>query len=147
MITPDLAQLLDLSEPRGLVTGASGTIGTAIVQRLSEAGAAVCAQYNSSTPQNFDESISTVQTDLSSSTAIQDLFEQLHDNRFTPNALVNNAADQSQGALTDLNEGQWNEMMSVNLGAPFLLTQQAGTDLRRTGIIGQPPHRVQLFHQ
>lgn len=135
MITPDLAHLLDLSETRVLVTGASGTIGTAIVQRLSEAGAAVCAQYNSSTPQHFDESISTVQTDLSSSTAIQDLFEQLHDNGFTPNALVNNAADQSLGALTDLNEGQWNEMMSVNLGAPFLLTQQAARGMDDGGAV------------
>ena len=59
----------------------------------------------------------------------------MHDNGFTPNALVNNAADQSLGALTDLNEGQWNEMMSVNLGAPFLLTQQAARGMDDGGAV------------
>jgi len=135
MITPDLAHLLDLSETRVLVTGASGTIGTAIVQRLSEAGATVCAHYRSSPPRHVDYSITTVQTDLSSSTAIHDLFEKLHDNGFTPNALVNNAADQSLAALTDVNEGQWNEMMSVNLRAPFLLTKQAAHGMDDGGAV------------
>ncbi len=135
MITPEIAHLLDLSETRVLVTGASGTIGAAIVQRLRDAGAAVCAQYRSKPPQHDDASISTIQTDLSSSTAVHDLFERMNDKGFIPNALVNNAADQSLGTLTDLNEGQWNQMMSVNLGAPFLLTQQAARGMDDGGAV------------
>lgn len=135
MITPEIAHLLDLSETRVLVTGASGTIGAAIVQRLCDAGAAVCAQYRSKPPQHDDASISTIQTDLSSSTAVHDLIERMNDNGFIPNALVNNAADQSLGTLTDLNEGQWNQMMSVNLGAPFLLTQQAARGMDDGGAV------------
>jgi len=135
MITPEIAHLLDLSETRVLVTGASGTIGAAIVQRLRDAGAAVCAQNRSKPPQHDDASISTIQTDLSSSTAVHDLFERMNDKGFIPNALVNNAADQSLGTLTDLNEGQWNQMMSVNLGAPFLLTQQAARGMDDGGAV------------
>ena len=135
MITPEIAHLLDLSETRVLVTGASGTIGAAIVQRLRVVGGGVSAQYRSKQPQHVDASISTILTDLSSSTAVHDLFERMNDKGFIPNALVNNAADQSLGTLTDLNEGQWNQMMSVNLGAPFLLTQQAARGMDDGGAV------------
>ncbi len=124
-------ELLDLSETRVLITGASGTIGAGIARRLAAAGAQLALHYRSDTgaidtlSDELGAQAVTVQADLAAESGVTALFARLQESGFAPNAIVNNAADQSVADLRDMPSQDWRHMMAANLDSIFLICQQA----------------------
>ena len=133
--------LLDLSDARVLITGATGNIGSAIAKRVTEAGARVALHYgtNASKAAQLQEELGghsiTVQGDLGSAAGVSQIFQTLADARFSVNALVNNAADQSVAALQHMSYDQWRQVLATNLDSIFLLSQAALPGLANGGSI------------
>jgi len=117
--------LLDLSGQTVLVTGASGNIGSAIAERLAEAGAAVIAHYfeNEAAAAALLGRLGSgelVQADLSDASAVEAMFTSIK-----PSLVVNNAAAQPVTAMGDMTFAEWRAVMSANLDSAFLVTQRA----------------------
>ena len=133
--------LLDLSDARILITGATGNIGSAIARRVAQAGARVALHYrtNAGKAAQLQEELGghsiTVQGDLCSAAGVSQIFQALGDARFSVNALVNNAADQSVAALQHMSYDQWRQVLATNLDSIFLLSQAALPGLANGGSI------------
>ena len=133
--------LLDLSDARILITGATGNIGSAIARRVAQAGARVALHYrtNAGKAAQLQEELGghsiTVQGDLCSAAGVSQIFQALGDARFSVNALVNNAADQSVAALEHMSYDQWRQVLATNLDSIFLLSQAALPGLANGGSI------------
>ncbi|MDF2960744.1 MAG: family oxidoreductase [Paenibacillus sp.] len=133
-----------------LVTGASRGIGRAIAKRLAQEGACVAVHYgkNRDAAEEAVREIErsggsgfTIGTELQSSSGVQVLYESLDaelkertgDNRF--DILVNNAGIALMKSIEETTEQNFDEIMTLNVKAPFFLTQQALPRLRDEGRI------------
>ncbi|NIM06717.1 MAG: SDR family oxidoreductase [Armatimonadetes bacterium] len=133
-----------------LVTGASRGIGRGIALRLARDGVVVIVHYN----QNRRAANATVraiekkggkafpiQADLSSLEGVSDLFrgvdECLKDSLGTRkfDILVNNAGISRGGDIEETTEAEFDELIAVNVKAPFFIIQQALPRLRNGGRI------------
>ena len=136
-----VASLLDLRDTRVLVTGAGGNIGAAIAARLAEAGAAVAAHYRTKSPRiadlqaRFGQQILPLQADLTVTEQVDAALQQLADQGFAVNALVNNAADQAIAELASMSMQEWRDMMQANVDAVFYLCQQCLPQLAGGAIV------------
>ena len=122
---PATCELLDLAGETALVTGASGNIGSAIAERLHEAGAEPILHYyqNEAAAAKLKERLGggdVVQADLADEAAVDEMFDS-----FRPSLVVNNAAAQPVVALGDMTIAQWRDVMAANLDSAFLVTQRA----------------------
>jgi len=142
---PPVSDLLNLSESRVLVTGASGNIGRGIAMRLAEAGAEIVVHYL----QDADGAAQTVdniktaggnavvmQADLGSGAEVAEFFVELDNAGGPVDLVVNNAAVQPVTKLTNISAQEWQGVMSANLDSAFLVTQAAARRMREHGIAG-----------
>jgi NAD(P)-dependent dehydrogenase (short-subunit alcohol dehydrogenase family) len=123
--SPATGELLDLSGETVLVTGASGNIGSAIAERLAEAGAVVIAHYyrNEAAAAALVKRLGggdIVQADLSDELAVERMFTSV-----MPSLVVNNAAAQQVAALGDMTFAEWRDVLAANLDSAFLVSQRA----------------------
>ncbi len=131
-----------------LVTGASRGIGRAIATRLGAEGAFVIVHYHARGDLAADvvaeirksgSRAEAVQADLSCMPAIPSLFETIDVilcrelGETAIDILVNNAGVNIGGTIGDIDEATFDEMLAVNVKAPFFLTQQALPRLRDGG--------------
>ena len=137
MNIPETSELLNLTGQRILVTGASGTIGSAIASRLSDAGASVAAQHFESPLRDLEAQpgITPIRADLSSSAGIDRMFSELENIGFSPTGVVNNAADQSLGSLMAMPAAQLQQMLALNAVAPLLIARHAAGHMQGAGAI------------
>jgi len=140
-----VAELLNLSGHRALVTGASGNIGRGVAMRLAEAGAEIAVHCL----QDIDGAASTVdnikaaggnavavQADLRSASAVSELFTELDNSGGMVDLVVNNAAIQPVTDLADISADEWQSVMSANLDSAFFVTQVAARHIRDSGAAG-----------
>ncbi|KCZ50331.1 3-oxoacyl-[acyl-carrier-protein] reductase [Hyphomonas pacifica] len=136
--------MFDLTGRTALVTGASGGIGRAIAQALSEAGAKVAL---SGTRENVLEEVAAtlkgesaiVPCNLSDEEAVNGLVSKTEEAIGPLDILVANAGITRDKLLMQMNDDDWNDVLSVNLGSYFRLTKSCvrGMMKRRHGrIIG-----------
>ncbi|MCE5168830.1 SDR family oxidoreductase [Paenibacillus profundus] len=133
-----------------LVTGASRGIGRGIALRLAQDGAFVAVHYGKR--QNEAEEVVhkiqqsggsafTIGADLNALNGIRDLYATLDealrkrtgDNRF--DILVNNAGIGQILTVEEATEESFDEVMDINVKAPFFVTQQALPRLKDEGRI------------
>ena len=124
-------------EAAALVTGSHGGIGQAIVTALQEAGWFVIGiDRNPDVHSQCDAFIHYDLADCVQETAFQenciDMVLKAAGER-PIRALVNNAAVQILGATEDIRPEQWHETLTVNVSAPFLLSQALVPHLRDAG--------------
>jgi 3-oxoacyl-[acyl-carrier protein] reductase len=136
--------MFDLTGRTALVTGASGGIGRAIAQALSEAGARVAL---SGTRETVLEEVAgtlkgesaIVPCNLSDAESVDGLVGRAEDAIGPLDVLVANAGITRDKLLMQMKDDDWNDVLSVNLGSYFRLTKSCvrGMMKRRHGrIIG-----------
>ena len=122
-----------------LVTGASRGIGRAIAVALAQAGAAVAVNYhdNESAARDVCARIQEkgqwavpVQGDVARASDVARLVEVVRRELGPITILVNNAGIGKARTIETITEEDWDEMLAINLKAPFLVTQAVLPDMR-----------------
>ncbi|MHC4570352.1 MAG: SDR family NAD(P)-dependent oxidoreductase, partial [Planctomycetota bacterium] len=114
-----------------LVTGSSRGIGKAIARELAQQSEALTASFEDVKKLSGDSI--TVTAELSEPAEIDRMFSQIKQALPGLDILVNNAATQKPGAVLELEQDNWDRVLSVNLRAPFLCAQRAGRIMRDKG--------------
>jgi len=117
-----------------LVTGSSRGICRGIALEMARQGYAVVVHGSADSAHLFSAYEEVAQlspasirvvADLFVSSSIRDMFDVVRSAFCGLDALVNNAAVQNPGSITEIKESDWDRVLSVNLKAPFLCAQQA----------------------
>ncbi len=114
-----------------LVTGGGTGIGAAITERFVAEGAKVCItgrrgdRLEQEAAQFPPGSVSACQGDVAVYPDIKRMVAATVDLGGRIDILVNNAASDVYGVITDLEPEDWDRVMAVNLKAPFLLMKEA----------------------
>jgi NAD(P)-dependent dehydrogenase (short-subunit alcohol dehydrogenase family) len=122
-----------------LVTGGGSGIGTAIVRRFVEEGAHVCiVDRNKSSLETVADSlpkgsVTTCVGDVSNTTDVERMIRTALTVEGKLHILVNDAAINSSGAITDISPAHWGEVLGVNLTGPFLMMREAIPHLIKSG--------------
>lgn len=121
-----------------LVTGAGRRVGRAIALALGARGMRVAVHYNASAP-GADETAALIRAqggaaetfsgDLRDPAAISALAASVAARFGALHVLVNSAAVMVRTPFGETTAEQWDDMMALNLRAPFLLTQAAAHTL------------------
>jgi gluconate 5-dehydrogenase len=136
--------LFDLSEKTALITGGSRGLGLQIAEALCDYGANVILVARNK--RELSEAaaalagrggeVATIVADLQDLSAIKDLVATATGKFGTIDLLVNNAGMSLYAPAEDYTLDAWNEVMTLNMTAPFLLTGEVGKQQfipRRTG--------------
>jgi 3-oxoacyl-[acyl-carrier protein] reductase len=125
-----------------LVTGASRGIGRAIALALAEQGADVAVNYRISGNAALEvcsmirekgrRSI-PVQGDVARASDVVRMVESVRGQLGPVTILVNNAGIGKMSTIDEISEEAWDETLTVNLKAPFLVTQAVLPDMRAAG--------------
>jgi len=129
-----------------LVTGAAARVGAAIVRRVHTAGGRVvihCGKSRADAERLRDElnglrpsSAAVVQGDLTRLEDIERIGEQALDAFQRVDFIVNNASTFYATTVGQTTEDQWDDLIGVNLKAPYFLVQALAAELvRRRGAI------------
>ena len=113
---------MKLEGKKALVTGAAGGIGQAVVAKLQEQGAFVCAADLSLDESNADYKL---EGDLSDSNYCDSLAQNAAEQMGGLDILVNNAGLMRRGLITDATDEDFQLSMAVNVEAPFRLCRAA----------------------
>jgi NAD(P)-dependent dehydrogenase (short-subunit alcohol dehydrogenase family) len=116
-----------------LVTGSSSGIGRAIARGLAAEGATVVlAARRAERLQELADEITAaggsalaVPTDVTSESAVEQLFATIMERLGRLDLLVNNAGTSAPRPIDELPVEDWDRVIGVNLRAPFLCTRQA----------------------
>ncbi|AZO48975.1 MAG: glucose 1-dehydrogenase [Mesorhizobium sp.] len=115
-----------------IITGGGRGIGAGITQRFVEAGAKVAIVQRNSPPETMlNEGVIYVKADLSNSRDIAAAVETVVERFGGLDILVNNAGIMFEKTVDEMTEADWDQMMDINLKAPFLLTKAAMPHLRK----------------
>jgi 3-oxoacyl-[acyl-carrier protein] reductase len=134
--------MFDLSDRKALVTGATGGIGGAIARMLHSLGATVAV--SGTRPEALDEMaaalgsrVHVLQANLSDAAAVEGLVPAAEAAVGPLDILVNNAGITRDGLLMRMKDGDWDDVIAVNLTAAFRLSRAAvkGMMRRRFGRI------------
>jgi NAD(P)-dependent dehydrogenase (short-subunit alcohol dehydrogenase family) len=142
---PPAQNVLDafrLNGRRALVTGGSKGLGKVIATALAQAGAdvALCSRHFDECRQAAAE-ITTATgrralpfaADVTLSSDVDSLVADVESSLGPVDILVNNAGINIRGAPDALSESDWDQVIGVNLKAPFLLSRRLGTAMARRG--------------
>jgi 3-oxoacyl-[acyl-carrier protein] reductase len=122
-----------------LVTGASRGIGAAVARELAADGLVVIMQYHEAAEsaervarecRAYGNEVLTIQADLRSSSAIQEIKEQLEQRQCMPNVVVHCAGMSHYGLLDDLVDQIWDDLMNVHLKSAYYLTKGFAPSMR-----------------
>ncbi|MGX9148215.1 SDR family NAD(P)-dependent oxidoreductase [Mesorhizobium sp. 128a] len=117
-----------------IITGGGRGIGAGITERFAEEGAKVAIVQRSAPPGTMlNERVIYVKTDLSNSQAIASAVQTVVEQLGGLDILVNNAGIMFEKTVDQMTEADWDQMMEINLKAPFLLTKAAMPHLRTRG--------------
>ena len=123
-----------------LVTGASRGIGRAIAIALADAGASVAINYRQqkaaaeqvrSLIRNLGRPAISLQADVSLSADVEQLVEAVEQQLGPVDILVNNAGITQIKPFFQLTEGDWDEILRVNLKSAFLVTNRIVPGMRQ----------------
>ncbi len=134
--------MIDLSGKAALVTGGSRGIGRATALLLARAGARVCVNYRVESP-SANLVVEEIERDggeafaLAADVSRRDEAEMLVSetaSRFgSLDILVNNAGIWKGSPIEELSDGEWAEMLSINLTGTFLCIREAVPFMKEAG--------------
>jgi 2-deoxy-D-gluconate 3-dehydrogenase len=127
-----MASVLDsfrLDGRTALVTGASRGLGSAMTKALAEAGAdvvLVSRSRNASLEKSLaalGRRVTSIAADVGEPAAAAEILRQARSAGFKPDILVNNAGIIRRAPFLEFSAADWNDVMDVNLGGAFRLSQ------------------------
>lgn len=131
---------MDLRGRRVLVTGAGHRVGQAIAIALGGRGMRVAVHFNSHS-EGARETVRSIESaggsgevfaaDLTEPTSASHLVDDVASRFGGLDVLVNSAAVMLRTPFGEITAEQWDEIMALNLRAPFLLAQAAAPHLRQ----------------
>ena len=104
-----------------LITGATGGLGKAMVKHFETQNVSLALQYHEQELYDVKGEYAWFQADLRNTEDISILLENVLEHFGRVDVLINNAGISRNGMTWKLDENDWNEVMAVNLTAPFLL--------------------------
>lgn len=117
-----------------LITGASGGIGGAAARRFANGGDHVAVHYH----KNKDQALALVEeinshggisslycADLTSSSEVKRMFNEIESQLGNPDVLVNAAGYSEQNLFQWITDEQWQKMMAINLDSVFYTCREA----------------------
>lgn len=133
--------LFNLDGKTALVTGVSRGIGKSIAMGLAEAGANIIGvssgiQVNSDLEKEVTEigrKFYPVALDLSKNGALKDSIGEIKAAFPVIDILVNNAGIIRRNPAVSYSDEDWNDVLSVNLNAPFILAREFGKEMIQRG--------------
>ena len=142
----DPAALFSVEGRVALVTGGSAGIGRMIATGLAAAGARVtiCARGEEKVARaaaEIEGDVVGIAADVSTLAGIEALVAHLAAREPALHILVNNAGTLSDAAIDDFAEDQWDDVIDLNLKAPFFLLQKL-LPLLRAGASAERPSTV-----
>jgi NAD(P)-dependent dehydrogenase (short-subunit alcohol dehydrogenase family) len=155
-MTSYLERLFSLADRPAVVTGGSSGIGRAIALALGQAGASVVviARGQAALDDTVAElraagcKAAAVSADLGDRAAVSRAADAARARCGPPDILVNCAGLNLRPQMAELTIGQWDQLMAVNLTAPFLLGQEFGPEMAGRGwgriinVTSQQAHRA-----
>lgn len=135
----EVSKLLDLNGKVAIVTGGAAGIGLGIASRLAEAGASVViADLDEGKAQESAQSLSGkgwkalgVGCDVSNEEQVKSLIEEAVNNFGSLNILVNNAGIYPSIPLSEMELGDFEKVLAVNLKGAFLCTKYSAEQMIR----------------
>lgn len=117
-----------------LITGATGGIGKSLVSKFNKNGFNVCAtgtntEKLSELESKYGKNIKCIRCDLSNETEIKELITQAKEYFGNINILINNAGIAKDNIFIRMSEGEWDDVIKVNLSANFKLTKLVIKDM------------------
>jgi 3-oxoacyl-[acyl-carrier protein] reductase len=125
-----------------IVTGASGIIGGWIADAFAREGAVVCLTDRNAEKLDAKRTALAgsghlaIAADLTDAASIAAFADKVGETWGAPDILVNNAGIYPSGFLLDISIDDWDELMGVNLRAPFLLSQLFAKQMIAAGKAG-----------
>ena len=112
-----------MSKPKVLITGATGSLGVAIVREYSKNGYFVYIHYNSNitkAKELLDEikDGELITFDMKNKAHIKETLEDLE-----VDVLINNAGIIKDGLFFFMEDDQWEDVININLNANFYITK------------------------
>lgn len=122
--------MFDLSGKIALITGATGSIGGAIARTLHKMGATVAlsgtkAENLANLANELVDRVHLFSCNLSMPSAVEELIPNVERICDRVDILVNNAGINRDNLLVRMTDEAWNDVMLVNLEAPFRLMRAA----------------------
>lgn len=141
MVRPSITELFDLSGRCAVVTGGGMGIGEATALRLSEAGAVVvvtdvdlpAASKTVERIRSMGGSAVAVLADAGVPSDAQKVVEAALRSFGSLDILVNNAGIYFMRSALDVEEGEWDRLMDVNLKGVFFYSQAAAKEMIKGG--------------
>ncbi len=112
-----------------VVTGASRGIGRAVAKRLARDGFSLALIYKNSVDEakrlleELECDAKIYKCDISDSNQVNNTVEKIIEDFSDVNVLVNNAGIARQKLFTDITDGDWREMIDVNLSGAFYFSR------------------------
>lgn len=129
-----------LSGARVMVSGAAGGVGRAVVRKLVEAGARICATDISESVADLADlyaDVTTIVGDVSKSADVERIFAHAESKFGAIDCLVSNAGFIVSKSVHETSEEEWDEVMNANAKSFFLMSRRAlpGMLARKAGSI------------
>tara|TARA_B100001123_G_scaffold417769_1_gene520923 strand:- start:26 stop:760 length:735 start_codon:yes stop_codon:yes gene_type:complete len=121
--------MIDLKNKKILITGATGTIGGALVKKfVSLQGSILATGTKSEKLESLKKefpSISILKFDISDHSRIEEFIENVSSQLTGLDILVNNAGINMDNLSLRMKDEEWQKVIDINLGSTFLLSKYA----------------------